>query len=177
MLHLNITGTYHWLGRGESKAEEEDERRINERIALEEDTRLEKERWLVEEQMRHVQEEHKMGMKAEQQKRLQEERCKMMEEQKQFLNEEQEKSSEDMKVSQEIEKVLAFKSERAQMLSVDPDVVAQPVAVEEEKGLSRDSSNVPLISTNGEMYEGKEGTPVDVIKLKEILILWALVKS
>ncbi|GFW22693.1 hypothetical protein TNCV_2765051 [Trichonephila clavipes] len=62
----------------------------------------------------------------------------MMEQQKQFLNEEQEKPREDMEVSQEIEKVLAFKSERAQMLSVDPDVVAQTVAVEEEKRLSRD---------------------------------------
>ncbi|GFY38383.1 hypothetical protein TNIN_44511 [Trichonephila inaurata madagascariensis] len=34
--------------------------------------RLKKERWLVEEQMRHVQQEHKMSIKAEEQKCLQE---------------------------------------------------------------------------------------------------------
>ncbi|GFU46813.1 hypothetical protein TNCV_434891 [Trichonephila clavipes] len=89
--------------------------------------RLEKER-------QHV-EEHKMRMKAEQ-KRFQEERCKIMEEQNQLLNEEQEKSNEDMELPQAIQKVLAFKSERAYMLSGDPDAVAQPVAVGEEKGLS-----------------------------------------
>ncbi|GFT34677.1 hypothetical protein TNCV_1536131 [Trichonephila clavipes] len=42
-----------------------EERRMNERIVLEEEMRL-KERWLVEEQMRHVQEKHKMRMKEEQ---------------------------------------------------------------------------------------------------------------
>ncbi|GFW38776.1 hypothetical protein TNCV_3881431 [Trichonephila clavipes] len=111
---------------------------MNETIALEEEMRLEKERWIVEEQMRHVQ-EHKGRMKAEQ-KHFQEERCKKMDKQNQLLSEEQEKlSDEDMEVLQAIEKVLVFKSERAQMLSVDPDAVAQLVAVEEEKGLSRDS--------------------------------------
>ncbi|GFW52025.1 uncharacterized protein TNCV_2818941 [Trichonephila clavipes] len=43
------------------------------------------------------------------------------------------------------------------MLSVDPDVVAQPVTVGEEKGLPRDSSNEQLISTN-EMCEIEEFT-------------------
>ncbi|GFX30890.1 hypothetical protein TNCV_4145981 [Trichonephila clavipes] len=38
-----------------------------------------------------------------------------------------------MEVPQAIEKVLVFKSEQVQMLSADPDAVAQPVAVEEEK--------------------------------------------
>ncbi|GFQ88005.1 hypothetical protein TNCT_337861 [Trichonephila clavata] len=97
---------------------------MNERIALcvEEETRLEKERWLVQEQMQQVQEKHKMRMKAEKQKCLQEERCKRMEEQKQFLKG---KSDEDMEVPQAIEKVLVFKGERAQMLSVNPDAVAQ----------------------------------------------------
>ncbi|GFW28018.1 hypothetical protein TNCV_768981 [Trichonephila clavipes] len=42
------------------------------------------------------------------------------------------------------------------------DAVAQPVAVEEKKGLS----NIPLISVEAETYEGKEETPVDVIKDK-----------
>ncbi|GFW14393.1 hypothetical protein TNCV_3328061 [Trichonephila clavipes] len=50
----------------------EDGRRINERIALEEEMRLEKERRLVEDQMRHVQEEHKMSIKTEEQKCLHE---------------------------------------------------------------------------------------------------------
>ncbi|GFY68348.1 hypothetical protein TNIN_28351 [Trichonephila inaurata madagascariensis] len=108
----------------------------------------------VEEQMRHVQ-EHKGRIKAEQ-KRFQEERCKRIDKQNQLLSEEQEKlSDEDMKVLQAIEKVLVFKSERAQMLSVYPDAVAQPVAVEEEKGLSGDSSNVPLISAEDEIEEPK----------------------
>ncbi|GFV84815.1 hypothetical protein TNCV_4297971 [Trichonephila clavipes] len=110
----------------------EEERRMNERIALEEEMRLEKERWLVEEQIRHVQEEHKMRMKEEQ-KCLPEERCKKTD-----------------------GEAIVFKSEPAQILSVDPDIVAQPVAVEEEKGLSRDSSNVPPISAEDETYELKE---------------------
>ncbi|GFY09026.1 hypothetical protein TNCV_4662171 [Trichonephila clavipes] len=92
---------------------------MNERIALEEEMRLKKERWLVKEQMRHVQEEYKMRMK---------------EEQKCFLEERY--------------------------------AVAQLVTVEEEKGLSRDSSNVPPISAEDETYGGKEETPVDVIKDK-----------
>ncbi|GFW08723.1 hypothetical protein TNCV_20201 [Trichonephila clavipes] len=114
--------------------------------------------------MQHVQEKHKMRMKEEH-KCLQEEQCKRMDKQKQLLNEEQEKlSDEDLELPLVIKKVLAFKSEPAQMLSMDPDDVAKPVAVEEEKGLSRDSSNVPLISTEDE--KEKEETPVDVIKDK-----------
>ncbi|GFS65164.1 hypothetical protein TNIN_287071 [Trichonephila inaurata madagascariensis] len=98
--------------------------------------RLKKERWLVEEQMRHSQEKHKMRMKAEQ-KGLLEERRKKMNKQNQLLSEEQEQlSGEDMEVPQAI-----------------------------EKGLSRDSSNVPPISAEDETYGGKE-TPVDVIKDK-----------
>ncbi|GFS30606.1 hypothetical protein TNIN_430541 [Trichonephila inaurata madagascariensis] len=61
---------------------------MSERIALEEEMRLKKERWLVEEQMPHVQEEHIMSMKAEEQKCLQEERCKKMNEQNHLLSEE-----------------------------------------------------------------------------------------
>ncbi|GFX56288.1 uncharacterized protein TNCV_2242221 [Trichonephila clavipes] len=44
----------------------EEEGRMNERIALDGEMRLKKERWLVEEQMRHVQEERKTSMKEEQ---------------------------------------------------------------------------------------------------------------
>ncbi|GFR25740.1 hypothetical protein TNCT_657671 [Trichonephila clavata] len=86
--------------------------------------------------MKQVQEKHKMRMKAEKQ------RCKRIEEQKQFLKG---KSDEDMEVPQAIEKVLVFKGERAQMLSVNPDAVAQPVTVGDGKGLSRDSSKVPIM--------------------------------
>ncbi|GFY64578.1 hypothetical protein TNIN_98521 [Trichonephila inaurata madagascariensis] len=150
----------------EERRKAEEEKRVNETIALKEEMRLEKERWHVEEQMRHVQ-EHKTRMKAKEQELLEEERCKRIDEQNQLLNEEQEKlSDEDMEIPQATEKALAFKSERAQLLSVDPDAVAQPVAVEEEKGLSRDSSNVPLISAEDEMFKEKEETPVDVIKDK-----------
>ncbi|GFQ91047.1 hypothetical protein TNCT_390591 [Trichonephila clavata] len=46
-----------------------------------------------------------------------------------------------MEVPQAIKKVLVFKGERAQMLSVNPDAVTQLVIVWEEKGLSRDSYN------------------------------------
>ncbi|GFQ66396.1 splicing factor 3B subunit 2 [Trichonephila clavata] len=147
----------------EKRCKAQEERKMNERIALEEETRLEKERWLVQEQMQQVQEKHKMRMKAEKQKCSLEERCKRMEELKQFLKQE---SDEDMEVPQAIEKVLVFKGERAQMLSVNPDAVAQPVIVGEGKGLSRDSSKVPLIPANNEMCEGKEETPVDVIRDK-----------
>ncbi|GFT26714.1 hypothetical protein TNCV_3605101 [Trichonephila clavipes] len=45
---------------------------MNERIVFEEEMRLKKERWLVEEQMRPVQEEHKTSIKADKQKCLQE---------------------------------------------------------------------------------------------------------
>ncbi|GFU92988.1 hypothetical protein TNCV_2081341 [Trichonephila clavipes] len=95
--------------------------------------RQKKQRWLVEEQMRHVQEEHKRRMKKEQ-KCLPEERCNRMNEQNQLLSED-----------------------------VDPDAVAQPVAVEEKKGFI---SNVPLISTEDETFEEKEETPVDARKDK-----------
>ncbi|GFU83747.1 uncharacterized protein TNCV_858261 [Trichonephila clavipes] len=43
----------------------EEEGRMNERIALDGEMRLKKERWLAEEQMRHVQEERKTSMKEE----------------------------------------------------------------------------------------------------------------
>ncbi|GFX69517.1 hypothetical protein TNCV_1768881 [Trichonephila clavipes] len=53
------------------------------------------------------------------------------------------------------EKVFVFKSEQAQILNVDPDAVAHPVTVEEKKGLSRDSSNVPPFSAEYETYESR----------------------
>ncbi|GFT72507.1 uncharacterized protein TNCV_973781 [Trichonephila clavipes] len=95
--------------------------------------RLKKERWLVEEQMRHVQEEHKTSMKEEH-KCLPEERCKRMNEENQLLNEEEEKSSdEDMEVTQAIEKVLVPKGGQVQTRSADQYAVAQFVVVEKEK--------------------------------------------
>ncbi|GFS54459.1 uncharacterized protein TNIN_289761 [Trichonephila inaurata madagascariensis] len=85
-----------------------------------------------------------------------------MNEQNQLLSGKQEKlTDEDMEVPQAIEKILVFKSEQVEMLSVDSDGIAQPIVVEEEKSLS----NVPLISAEDETYEEKE-TPVDVIKDK-----------
>ncbi|GFT08900.1 uncharacterized protein TNCV_4104161 [Trichonephila clavipes] len=94
--------------------------------------RLKNERWLVEEQMRHVQEEHKTSMKE--QKCLPEERCKRMNEQNQLLNEEEEKfSDEDKEVTQAIKKVLVSKGEQVQMRSADQYAVAQSVVVEKEK--------------------------------------------
>ncbi|GFY70962.1 uncharacterized protein TNIN_239621 [Trichonephila inaurata madagascariensis] len=139
--------------------------------------RLKKERWLVKKQMRHVQEKHKISMNTEEQKCLPEERCKRMNEQNQLLNEEQERlSDEDMEVPQAIEKVLALRSEQVQMLSADPDAVAQPVTVEEEKNSSRDSSNVPSIFSKDETKERvdsdddkiEEETPKLPKKLKEL---------
>ncbi|GFV43196.1 HTH CENPB-type domain-containing protein [Trichonephila clavipes] len=48
------------------------------------------------------------------------------------------------------------------MFMVNPDAVAQPVTVEEDKDLTRDSSNVLLISAEDEPYEEREETPVDL---------------
>ncbi|GFW45988.1 uncharacterized protein TNCV_3276061 [Trichonephila clavipes] len=111
----------------------EEERRMNERIALEGEMRLKRERWLVEEQMRHIQEKRKTSMKEEQ-KWLPEERCKRMNEQNQLLNEEQKKlSDEDVEVPQAIEKVLVSKGEQVQTHSADQYAVAQSVVVEKEK--------------------------------------------
>ncbi|GFV97222.1 uncharacterized protein TNCV_161911 [Trichonephila clavipes] len=70
-----------------------------------------------------------------------------------------EKSDEDMEFTQVTERVLPLESERAKMLSVDPDALAQPDTVREEKGLPR----VQLLSAD-EMCEEKEKVSVDVIK-------------
>ncbi|GFT78915.1 hypothetical protein TNCV_3093201 [Trichonephila clavipes] len=95
--------------------------------------RLKKERWLVGEQMRHIQENRKTSMKEEQ-KCLPEEKCKRINEQNQLLNEEQEKlSDKDVKVHQAIEKVLVSKGEQVQTRSADQYAVAQSFVVEKEK--------------------------------------------
>ncbi|GFY48951.1 uncharacterized protein LOC102076250 [Trichonephila inaurata madagascariensis] len=52
-----------------------------------------------------------------------------------------EKSDEEMELPKETEKVRPLESERAYMLSMDPEAVAQPVTVEEDNCLPRDSSN------------------------------------
>ncbi|GFU73195.1 transposable element Tcb2 transposase [Trichonephila clavipes] len=111
----------------------EEERRMNERIALEGEMRLKKERLLVEEQMRHIQEECKMTMKEEQ-KCLLEKRCKRMNEQNQLLNEEQEKlSDEDMEVPQAIEKILVSKENKFRRIVRINMPIAQSVVDEKEK--------------------------------------------
>ncbi|GFT84140.1 uncharacterized protein TNCV_1149821 [Trichonephila clavipes] len=119
--------------------------------------RLKKERWLVEEQMRHIQEKRKTSMKEEQ-KCLPEERCKRMNEQNQLLNEEEEKlSDEDMEVSQAIEKVLVSKGEQVQTRNADQYAVAQFVAVEKEKeeisvDVVKDKDDLnPVILSKGRM--------------------------
>ncbi|GFY59408.1 uncharacterized protein TNIN_318581 [Trichonephila inaurata madagascariensis] len=70
-----------------------------------------------------------------------------------------EKSDENMELPQSTERILPLESERAKMLSLGPDSVAQLVTVPEEKGLPR----VQLNSAD-EMCEEKEETSVDVIK-------------
>ncbi|GFY03888.1 uncharacterized protein TNCV_1196681 [Trichonephila clavipes] len=70
-----------------------------------------------------------------------------------------EKSDEDMELPQATERVIPLKNERAKMLSMGSDDVAQPVTVPEEKGLPR----VLLLSAD-EMCGEKEKTSVDVIR-------------
>ncbi|GFT25706.1 hypothetical protein TNCV_1517241 [Trichonephila clavipes] len=48
-----------------------------------------------------------------------------------------EKSDEDIKLAQETERVIPLESQRAQVLSVGPDDMAQPVTIPEEKCLPR----------------------------------------
>ncbi|GFT41884.1 uncharacterized protein TNCV_1667381 [Trichonephila clavipes] len=69
-----------------------------------------------------------------------------------------EKSDEDMELPQAIERA-PLESEQAQMLSVGPDAMAQPVTVLEEKCLPRE-----LLISADEMCEEKEERSVDVIK-------------
>ncbi|GFY57904.1 splicing factor 3B subunit 2 [Trichonephila inaurata madagascariensis] len=57
-----------------------------------------------------------------------------------------EKSDEDMELTQTTAKVLPLESERAKMLSVGLDPVAQPVTVPEEKGLPREDINPVILS-------------------------------
>ncbi|GFY48835.1 splicing factor 3B subunit 2 [Trichonephila inaurata madagascariensis] len=57
-----------------------------------------------------------------------------------------EKSDEDMELPQTTEKVFPLESERAKMLSVCPEAVAQPVTVPEEKGLPREDINPVVLS-------------------------------
>ncbi|GFW47477.1 uncharacterized protein TNCV_4537671 [Trichonephila clavipes] len=70
-----------------------------------------------------------------------------------------EKSDEDMELPQATERFIPLESERAKMLSVSPDAMAQPVTVPEEKCLPR----VLPISVD-EMCEEKEEKLVDVMK-------------
>ncbi|GFW03277.1 splicing factor 3B subunit 2 [Trichonephila clavipes] len=71
-----------------------------------------------------------------------------------------------MELPQGIEKVFPLKSEGAHMLSVDPDAVAQPITVGEEKGFPRDSSDKHLISED-EMCEIEEKPKLSKRKLKK----------
>ncbi|GFY79733.1 hypothetical protein TNIN_393431 [Trichonephila inaurata madagascariensis] len=79
--------------------------------------RLKKEIWLVEEHMRHVQKEHKVSMKAKEQKCLQEERCKRMNEQDQLLSEERLDLNDD-EIEEEKPKLLKRKLEKLSRMTV-----------------------------------------------------------
>ncbi|GFX58820.1 splicing factor 3B subunit 2 [Trichonephila clavipes] len=70
-----------------------------------------------------------------------------------------EKSDEDMELPQATEKVIPLESERAKMLSVGPDAMAQPVTAPEEKCLPR-----ALLISADEMCEEKAEGSVNVIK-------------
>ncbi|GFW25790.1 splicing factor 3B subunit 2 [Trichonephila clavipes] len=72
-----------------------------------------------------------------------------------------EKSDEDMELPQATERIIPLESERAKMLNMGPDDVAQPVTVPEEKCLPR---ALPLLISADEMCEEKEDRSVDVIK-------------
>ncbi|GFW12376.1 splicing factor 3B subunit 2 [Trichonephila clavipes] len=72
-----------------------------------------------------------------------------------------EKSDEDMELPRATEIVIPLESERAKMLSVGPDDMAQPVTVAEEKCFPR---ALPLLISADEMCEEKEEISVDVIK-------------
>ncbi|GFS28143.1 hypothetical protein TNIN_202601 [Trichonephila inaurata madagascariensis] len=77
-----------------------------------------------------------------------------------------EKSDEGMGLPKGTEKVRPLESERVYMLSMDPEAVAQPVTVEEDNCLPRDSSNEQLISTD-EMREIEEKPKLSKRKLKK----------
>ncbi|GFY29088.1 uncharacterized protein TNCV_4722161 [Trichonephila clavipes] len=64
-----------------------------------------------------------------------------------------------MELPQATERFIPLESERAKMLSVGPDAMAQPVTVPEEKCLPR-----ALLISADEMCEEKEERLVDVIK-------------
>ncbi|PRD33760.1 UNVERIFIED_CONTAM: Splicing factor 3B subunit 2, partial [Trichonephila clavipes] len=72
-----------------------------------------------------------------------------------------EKSDEDIELPQTTERVIPLDSERAKMLSLGPDAVAQPVAVPKEKGLPR----VLLISAD-EMEPLNLNNDIEEIKQK-----------
>ncbi|GFU95541.1 hypothetical protein TNCV_3542861 [Trichonephila clavipes] len=123
------------------KAEEErqkieEERRMNERIALEEEMRLKKEAKAVEERRKIEERRMNERIALEEEIRWKE---RWLWKSKCDIDKQEKLSDEDAEVPQAIEKVLLFKSEQ-----VHTDAVAQPLAVE----------------------EGKENTPVDVRKDK-----------
>ncbi|GFX42148.1 hypothetical protein TNCV_2135631 [Trichonephila clavipes] len=116
------------------------------RIETENETRIREARHKEKEQAR---------LKAEEETKAVEER-RRMEEERRMNDKEMRPKKEIRLVEEQIRHVVAS------------DAVEQPVAVEEEKGLSRDSSNVPLISAKDEMYEIKEKPKLPKRKLKEL---------
>ncbi|GFY62115.1 uncharacterized protein TNIN_118591 [Trichonephila inaurata madagascariensis] len=107
-------------------------------------------------------EEVEARLKAEVEARLKaEEKTKAVEERRRMK---EERMNERIALEEEMIEERKMASGRADTTYV----VAQPVAVEKEKGLSRNSSNVPPISAEDETYESKEKPKLPMRKLKEL---------
>ncbi|GFT89398.1 uncharacterized protein TNCV_4386851 [Trichonephila clavipes] len=134
----------------EAKHKEEKQARlkaeVNARLKDEEETKAVEERQRMEEEIRM-----KERIALEEVMRLKKERC---------LEDEQ------IRHVQEEHKMRT--KEEQKCLPEEGYAVEQPVAVEEEKGLSRDSSNVPPISAEDETYKIKEKPKLPKRKLKEL---------
>lgn len=136
----------------QARAAEEERRKK----AAEEQRRLAEERRkiVLEEQKRLLEEEH--IRKAEETERIQQEEAKRQtaeEEEAMDDNDGKLMSEEDIKLPQAIEKVLALKSERAQLLGVDPE------AAVEDGSLKQISAAVTLVSVDEDDAEEEEPAP------------------
>ncbi|GFY65644.1 retrovirus-related Pol polyprotein from transposon opus [Trichonephila inaurata madagascariensis] len=119
-------------------------------------------------------EEQQARLKAEEETKAVEERWRMEEERRMnkriALEEEMRLKKERWLVEEQIHVQKEHKRRMTEQKCLPEEryVVAQPVAVEEEKGLSRNSSNVPPISAEDETYESKEKPKLPKRKLKEL---------
>ncbi|GFR15297.1 hypothetical protein TNCT_99861 [Trichonephila clavata] len=119
-------------------------------------------------ELKQTEEEVRTKTRGDEARLVDEEEARLKAEEEAKTVEQRRKAQEEIKMNGRI--ALWKKSqdcEGAQMLYVNPDAVAQPAIVGEEKGSSRDSSTIPLISAADEMCEENEETHVDVIKDKD----------